>query len=937
MADEITISTRIDGVDQALADMQRIQAQIERLTQFGTQGGGGGGGRGAGSPAPGASAGSTLGSAGGPQVVYQPPPAFIPATPGGAPGSMGQAPASASPTASPSDHSEADRVQRHFASMTHNGMNQMAGMMASASGFGGEFQLVTNMMQILSEIKALTQGVSAAAGSATQAVGAIAQAVAPTAAGQAAASGGAGLLASLGVSGGVAAGLGVGMGVLGATMAFGGIYAAGTASGLITGEPDRQFATQFALRNAYGMGAGVEATDYARELREIDRRSAEIRAGQVNPLWKLYNFALGGAPGAVADVQLREIQEEREARGVYHERRVGERYLTSIGMGFGEDGTDAFGRNLRVGRVAGVMGRYARLGGLREGADFDPTYATLPEMVEAETETVGAVLANQNLGGGIGGGMGRNMEAAMRSAIMSGDYETATVLAKGLAARSGGAATMDRAAADAGWFQSMRGEVSFAGAKRSLRSAYVRAADAGLHDRDAASRKLDAGAGDFDAEIEMLQAQLQYTDDRAQAEEIAGRLEEAKVARAQARESGARYRFGLAGERLGIAAGRVSVAESAAALSGGGYAQLGLAQAGIGMSRSGLVAAQAGSLTMNEEQRQRMMIEAAQVAIQAVLAGAGGFQRDFGAASAGFSLGSGSFGLSVGGGYGALAGTGAFRAQVAYAESQMGAAQGEIDYLRANGATDDSPAVIAARTRMVEGRAAMQRAGGGFASAPLPAALTGQIESGAFSIQMAGSLPGMYGPRREMMGQQMDLLAGAIGYRQRQRAEQMAVQGHLTPEEELTYQREIMGLQGQRVGLFNEMSYGWQSRLLSSVVNAPGNFAMVAPGMAMRAAVGAGVRNPLFGSRVGDVPDFMEQAMMVGSLSGMHTPAGLAASALQSGMRGGSVRLEGPVEIVITDGGRGILRPFTGAPGSSTNRVNVGEMTRFAPVAGSSQ
>lgn len=932
MADEISISTRVEGVDQALSDIQRLQSQIERLGQYGAQGA---------VPGSGGSVGAAAGGGGpvramGPQVVYQPPPAFTPATPGGPSGAMGPATSSPSPNAQPSDHSEADRLQRHFSSMVSNGWQQMGGMMASAGGMGGEFQMVSSISQLLAEMRQITQGVGQAAGAAAQAVGAIAQAASPgSAAGIASTSAGANLMSGLGAgAGGALAGA---MSLAAITMATGHGYAMASRAGMIMQEPTLQFGTQYALAAALGFSPGADAMQYGRDIYGYDRQIAEIRSGQLNPFWQIGNFFLGDALRASADEREREIQFQRDARTVQQQRFVGERYLSSIGMGFGADGSDEFGRNLRIGRVAGVMGRYVGLGGLREGMTFDPSYATLGEMIDAESATVGAVLGNPNLGGGFSGGMGRNMEAAMRQAILSGDFEGATGLAKGIAARGGGGAAIDRASYDAAWFSSARGEASFAGARRGVRSAYVQAAEAGLYSRDSAAMALDAGGGDFDAEIRLLEAQLAYTDDRAQAEEIGAKLQGARVARVQAREAGTRYRFGLASERLGIASGRLGVEEMSASIFGGSFAGIGLQQAGIGMARSGLISAQAGSLTMSEEQRARMTIEAAQAAVQAIMTGAGGFQRDFGVAGAGYSLAGANTGLTVGGGYGALAAAGSFRSQVASAESQMHAAQGEIDFLRSHNAPEDAPAMLAARTRMAEAQSAMQRAGGGFASAPLPAAFTGQMEAAAFSIQVAGSLPGMYGSRREMMGQQMDLLAGAIGYRQRQRAEQIAIQGHLTPEEELTYQREIMGLQGQRVGLFNEMSYGWQNRLLSTVVNTPGNFAAIAPGLAMRAAVGAGVRNPLFGGQVGDIPNFMEQSMLVGSLSGAHSPAGLAATALQAGRGGGAVRLEGPVEVILTGDNRGIMRAYTGAPGTNTNRTNVMEMGRFAPAPGGSQ
>ena len=151
MAD-IRISTQVEGLQQALSDIQTLRSQLEGLGSLnvsaagvggGMSGGGGGGGLGV-SPA---------------GVVAIPPPATGDNGTGagdadGGP-TTGAAPTGAPGAGNTQDQlkAEADAAQARMLRMAGQSGGQMAQMLAGSVGMGGELQLAVSVSQMLKELQ----------------------------------------------------------------------------------------------------------------------------------------------------------------------------------------------------------------------------------------------------------------------------------------------------------------------------------------------------------------------------------------------------------------------------------------------------------------------------------------------------------------------------------------------------------------------------------------------------------------------------------------------------------------------------------------------------------------------------------------------------------------------------------------------------------------
>lgn len=233
-----------------------------------------------------------------------------------------------------------------------------------------------------------------------------------------------------------------------------------------------------------------------------------------------------------------------------------------------------------------------------------------------------------------------------------------------------------------------------------------------------------------------------------------------------------------------------------------------------------------------------------------------------------------------------------------------------------------------------------------------------------YQADILQTVPGAAGSLR---GTQLQILQGLQGQyaevQQREQEQRRLNGGQLTAEEAYRFQEQRQALGRQAAGAYAQLSYGWESRLMSQVVNAPGSFSFVAPMASYRAAVGAGVVNPLFGANKNQVPFWLREAGLWGGLAGSTgTPEGAAITALtgaQYTMRapagggaeaalppgvlnppsGGAtpVRLDGPViielKIPMDDGTfktvPGVMRTTQGNQ-QGTSAAALGEMFRLA-------
>jgi len=189
-------------------------------------------------------------------------------------------------------------------------------------------------------------------------------------------------------------------------------------------------------------------------------------------------------------------------------------------------------------------------------------------------------------------------------------------------------------------------------------------------------------------------------------------------------------------------------------------------------------------------------------------------------------------------------------------------------------------------------------------------------------------LPGGFGIRRELMGSAI----GGLG-RERQELDQQleiarqAAGGELSPGDMAAYNQRRRQITGQQIGLLSEMSYGWQNRLMSTISGAP-DMSAITPMLSNRAAIGAGIRSPFFGANLSDLEEGIESSLLVGTMAGAQTPAGLASSAFTNAPKTVSMRgnpltnpFEGAKLEVTINGlpGTGVMRPNTGGSAMATN------------------
>lgn len=221
------------------------------------------------------------------------------------------------------------------------------------------------------------------------------------------------------------------------------------------------------------------------------------------------------------------------------------------------------------------------------------------------------------------------------------------------------------------------------------------------------------------------------------------------------------------------------------------------------------------------------------------------------------------------GGQGALGGL--FRSTLGLLTDQGRQIQTQLGYAQQNLAEgrrlDDPASMLAAQQRIQDleverGRLALQRANLGMeqAETPLTTATRAGLSRSSFAIDVLGSMPGAFGNLRGAYQQQVTGLEEAIRQVQGMR-EQQRQGGNLTPEADLRYQERLQDLGRQQAGAFNAFSYGWQDRLISTVVGHPGNFNLNARVPEM-AAVMSGAFSPFLGTTGRNLPYFLRQSWL---------------------------------------------------------------------------
>lgn len=220
------------------------------------------------------------------------------------------------------------------------------------------------------------------------------------------------------------------------------------------------------------------------------------------------------------------------------------------------------------------------------------------------------------------------------------------------------------------------------------------------------------------------------------------------------------------------------------------------------------------------------------------------------------------------------------------AQGTLGAARQELANLEqsvraAGGNPDRNDAVLAARQRVAQAEGGVINAGLSYASAPMSASMREEQAQAQFSVGVLGRFPGTYGSVRAGLMKQMGIYEHEAGEVDQLEKSLIAKKGSLTDEEKYQFNQRRRSLAMEQAGVFEQLSYGWESRLQSQMLGAPGSMAFINPALSFRAAIGAGVRNPHMGATGEDMPMFLRQAMLASSIAGSTgTPQGFGVTAL---------------------------------------------------------
>lgn len=151
---------------------------------------------------------------------------------------------------------------------------------------------------------------------------------------------------------------------------------------------------------------------------------------------------------------------------------------------------------------------------------------------------------------------------------------------------------------------------------------------------------------------------------------------------------------------------------------------------------------------------------------------------------------------------------------------------------------------------------------GGLASTPIDLRLQRDQSYTNYQISILSQVPGSYGNLRGAIGAQ-------IGFKEQEAAQIMEMremqrkQGVLTEYADKVYQERLQRVGMEQIGLVNQLSYGWESRLASQMLGTPGSFNVEARGFSWRNAVQRGIVNPHFGATEEQLPFYLQWANLV--------------------------------------------------------------------------
>jgi hypothetical protein len=353
------------------------------------------------------------------------------------------------------------------------------------------------------------------------------------------------------------------------------------------------------------------------------------------------------------------------------------------------------------------------------------------------------------------------------------------------------------------------------------------------------------------------------------------------------RERSSMY-FGIASGRAGVAGAEAGAAVERAGLFGGPReTQEGLLQQ-AGSIRQNMAAIEdymrRGNLSLQErlqleQQLTSLKVQEVSVTERAYRAAA---QQEISVAGGRVGIASTEYSNSIMRGAGGLTAQQELFGILDKSGSVVKKSQDYVDLLRSRGVSDDNPEMVQALQQLATARSQQTGAELGLASAPPTLDIQRGLSSAQYRASVLQTVPGAYGNLRGALQQEVQLINRAA---QQKQAEYAAAKqrygGKLPPYLDYRFQQEFQQLGLQQAQAYHQLSYGWESRLISQTLGAPGNQGFIANQFTFRDAVQNGAMNPHMGATANEVPMWLQQANLQGSIAGATgTPEGFALTAM---------------------------------------------------------
>lgn len=337
------------------------------------------------------------------------------------------------------------------------------------------------------------------------------------------------------------------------------------------------------------------------------------------------------------------------------------------------------------------------------------------------------------------------------------------------------------------------------------------------------------------------------------------------------------FYLGLEQGRLGIESAQVQAGASGAQLFGGinAISASGLAQAGVFGEEATLVRQQLagayGPTTMQErlelQARLTSLVQQEIVAREGAVRGLSQMQVALAQTAQGMAQSQQQRAYITGAG--GVEGYGYAARTSQAAQGVVRASEARVAMLRARGVADDNPEMQQATMALENARTAYEQSEVSATQVPFTLELRREESRNEFAIRALSVMPGQYGSMRTLLGKQME--EGEHKAKQiiaRREAHRAKFGGHLPEHLEFEYEQQLQSVALEQAGTFQQLSYGWESRLTSQMLGSTGSMAFISPSMSFAAAIGSGVVNPHMGATQEQVPFFLRQAQLISSLAG---------------------------------------------------------------------